>query len=79
MSGPEIATLVDEGLGNCSYVVDLGDGRALVVDPGRDARPYLADADKRGLRIGLTAETHLHADWVTRSSRRRRSIRCAGR
>lgn len=67
MSGPDIATLVDEGLGNCSYVVDLGDGRALVVDPGRDARPYLADVEKRGLRIALTAETHLHADFVSGS------------
>ena len=25
--------LVNEGLGNSSYLVDLGDGRALVVDP----------------------------------------------
>ena len=32
--------LVDEGLGNSSYVTDLGDGRALVVDPGRDPGPY---------------------------------------
>ena len=67
MSGPDISTLVDEGLGNCSYVVDLGDGRALVVDPGRDPRPYLADAEKRGLRIAVAAETHLHADFVSGS------------
>lgn len=67
MSGPGISTVVDEGLGNCSYVVDLGDGRALVVDPERDPRPYLADAERRGLRIGLTAETHLHADFVSGS------------
>lgn len=67
MSGPSISIVVDEALGNCSYVVDLGDGRALVVDPGRDPRPYQADAARRGLRIGLAAETHLHADFVSGS------------
>ena len=67
MSGPDISTFVDDGLGNCSYVVDLGDGRALVVDPDRDPRPYVADAERRGLRIALTAETHLHADFVSGS------------
>lgn len=67
MSGPEIVALVDEGLGNSSYVVDLGDGSALVVDPGRDAGPYLAEAEKQGLRITTAAETHLHADFVSGS------------
>jgi hydroxyacylglutathione hydrolase len=67
MNGPVISTLVDEGLGNCSYVIDLGDGRALVLDPSRDPRPYLADAERRGLRIALSAETHLHADFISGS------------
>ena len=67
MTGPEIVALVDEGLGNSSYMVDLGDGSALVVDPGRDAGPYRAEAEKRGLRITTTAETHLHADFVSGS------------
>ena len=67
LNGPVISTLVDEGLGNCSYVVDLGDGRALVLDPSRDPRPYLADAESRGLRIALSAETHLHADFISGS------------
>jgi glyoxylase-like metal-dependent hydrolase (beta-lactamase superfamily II)/rhodanese-related sulfurtransferase len=67
VSGPEIVALVDEGLGNSSYVVDLGDGSALVVDPGRDAGPYLAEAEKQGLRITTAAETHLHADFVSGS------------
>jgi len=44
----EIVTLRDEGLGNSSYLVDLGDGRGLVLDPSRDPGPYLAAAARRG-------------------------------
>jgi hydroxyacylglutathione hydrolase len=58
---------VDEGLGNSSYLVDLGDRRALVVDPARDATPYLAAAERAGLSIAFTVETHLHADFLTGS------------
>ena len=59
--------LVNEGLGNSSYLVDLGDGRALAIDPERDPDPYLAAAESRGLTIALAAETHLHADFVSGS------------
>ncbi|MGI9004648.1 MAG: MBL fold metallo-hydrolase [Streptosporangiaceae bacterium] len=59
--------LVDEGLSNSSYVVDLGDGRALVVDPGRDPGPYTAAARRQGLTVVYAAETHLHADLVSGS------------
>ena len=58
---------VDEGLGNSAYLLDLGDGRALVVDPERDATPYLAAAERAGLSIAFTVETHLHADFLTGS------------
>jgi hydroxyacylglutathione hydrolase len=64
-SGVDVVALVDEGLGNTSYLVDLGDGRALVVDPGRDPRPYRGEAARRGLTIAFAAETHLHADFVS--------------
>ena len=67
--------LVDEGLGNSSYLVDLGDGRALAVDPARDPGPYLAAAGRRGLTIAYAAETHLHADFVSGS----RELAAAGR
>ena len=56
--------LVDDGLGNSAYLVDLGEGRALAVDPSRDLRALLAAADARGLLIAYSAETHLHADFV---------------
>src|SRR5207249_3281570 len=58
---------VDEGLGNSSYLLDLGDGRALVVDPERDAAPYLDAAEGAGLSLAFTVETHLHADFLTGS------------
>jgi len=58
---------VDEGLGNSSYLVDLGDGRALAVDPTRHPGAYLAEAERRGLTVAFAAETHLHADFVSGS------------
>lgn len=67
MSADLITAIVDEGLGNSSYLVDLGDRRALVVDPERDPAPYLAAAADRGLRLAYVAETHLHADFVSGS------------
>ena len=67
MSAGLIVPIVDEGLGNSSYLVDLGDHRALVVDPGRDPAPYLAAAADRRLRLAYAAETHLHADFVSGS------------
>jgi hydroxyacylglutathione hydrolase len=64
---PTIHPVVDEGLGNSAYLVELGDGRALVVDPARDPTPYLELARGRRLRIAYAAETHLHADFLTGS------------
>ena len=62
-----ITAIVDEGLGNSSYLVDIGDGRALVVDPARDATCHLAAAERAGLTVAYAAETHLHADFLTGS------------
>jgi len=60
-----VIPLVDVGLGNSTYLVDLGDRRALVVDPSRDLRAVQAAAAARGLRVVYAAETHLHADFVS--------------
>lgn len=63
----EIVPLVDEGLGNSSYLVPLGDGRALVLDPRREPTPYLELGERLGLRIAFAVETHLHADFISGS------------
>ena len=62
-----IHPVVDEGLGNSAHVVELGDGRALVIDPARDPTPYLQLARWRRLQLAYAAETHLHADFLTAS------------
>jgi glyoxylase-like metal-dependent hydrolase (beta-lactamase superfamily II) len=53
------------GLGNTTWLLDLGDGRALVVDPPRGLRAVRAAAHRRGLQIAYAADTHLHADFLT--------------
>lgn len=60
-----VISVVDEGLGNSAYLVDLGDGSALVVDASRDLRALRAAASRRRLRIAYAAETHLHADFLS--------------
>jgi hydroxyacylglutathione hydrolase len=60
-----VVPVVDAGLGNSAYVVDLGDGGALVVDPERDPRRYLEVLEQRGLTARFVVETHLHADFVS--------------
>jgi hydroxyacylglutathione hydrolase len=67
VSDTPILALVDEGLGNSSYLIDLGDGRALALDPSRDLRAVRAAAAARGLRVAYSAETHLHADFLSGS------------
>ena len=58
----DLIPLVDDGLGNSTYLLDLGDGRALAVDPPRDLRALRTAADRRGLRVAYAADTHLHAE-----------------
>jgi hydroxyacylglutathione hydrolase len=57
--------LVDEGLGNSAYLVDLGDGRALAVDVSRDVRAVREAVAERGLTVAFAADTHLHADFLS--------------
>ncbi|MFF9164299.1 rhodanese-like domain-containing protein [Streptomyces longwoodensis] len=59
-----VDTLEFEGLGNRSYLAG-GPGAAVVVDPPRDVDQVIAAAARRGVRIALVAETHVHNDYVT--------------
>ncbi|MGC0249624.1 hypothetical protein [Pseudactinotalea sp. Z1748] len=65
MGDVKVIPLVDEGLGNSSYLLDLDDGRALAVDVSRDLRQVRGLAERRGLGIAYAADTHLHADFLT--------------
>jgi len=67
MSSTNVIPVVDEGLGNSTYLLDLGDGRALVLDPSRDLRAIRAAVERRGLRIAFAVDTHLHADFLSGS------------
>lgn len=58
----------DKSLAHASYLVGCQrSGEAIVVDPGRDVDPYLEAAADEGLRIVGSAETHIHADFVSGS------------
>jgi hydroxyacylglutathione hydrolase len=65
-AGPVVG-FVDDGIGHSSYLVDLGDGTALVVDPRRIPDLERAAAAARGLTIAFTADTHSHADFISGS------------
>jgi hypothetical protein len=76
---PTIHPVVDEGLGNSAHMVELGDGRALVIDPARDPTPYLELARWRRLQIAYSVESHLHADFLRRPGRGRADHHHRGR
>lgn len=54
------------GKGCLSYLV-ANAGEALVVDAALDPRVYLELAEREGLRIVAVADTHVHADHLSRS------------
>jgi len=62
-----VHAFVDEGLGHSSYLVDVGGGEALVVDPARVLSSECRQARHDGVRITFTADTHTHADYVSGS------------
>ena len=63
----EVVAVVDEGLGHSSYLIDLGDGSALVVDPARFPDRQRQAAAERGWTVRWTADTHSHADYISGS------------
>ncbi len=51
-------------LAHASYLIG-SNGEAAIVDPQRDVDQYIAEADRRRMRIRYVIETHLHADFVS--------------
>lgn len=73
-----VIPIVDQGLGNSAYLIDLGDGQGMVIDPERNPTPYLGTAERLGLHVRWVVETHLRADSV-RICVGTRCLRCLGR
>lgn len=58
----------DQALAHASYLVGCQkSGEAIVIDPSRSVDQYLEAAAAEGLRIVGSAETHIHADFVSGS------------
>lgn len=51
-------------LAHASYYIGSGD-EAAIVDPQRDVKQYLEEADANGQKIKYVIETHSHADFVS--------------
>jgi rhodanese-related sulfurtransferase/glyoxylase-like metal-dependent hydrolase (beta-lactamase superfamily II) len=62
-----IRMFVDEGLGHSSYLIDLGDGTAAILDPPRFPTMHVAAAKMQRTTPRWTIDTHSHADYVTGS------------
>ena len=57
---------VDDDLGCASYLIgDEAAGLAVLVDPAYRIEPYLAEAERRDVKIVRVLETHTHADHVS--------------
>jgi hydroxyacylglutathione hydrolase len=58
----------DKSLAHASYMVGCQrTGEAIVIDPSRSIEQYIDAAAAEGLRITGSAETHIHADFVSGS------------
>jgi hydroxyacylglutathione hydrolase len=55
-------------LAQASYLIGCMKAReAIVIDPNRDAEPYIQAAKAEGARITHVTETHIHADFLSGS------------
>lgn len=63
-----IEQFFDAGLGHASYLVaDVDAGVAFLVDPDRNIDTYLGAAERLGVLITDSFETHIHNDYVSGS------------
>jgi hydroxyacylglutathione hydrolase len=60
--------IYDESLAQAAYLIGCQKtGEAVIIDPERDVDRYIELATQNELRIVATAETHIHADFVSGS------------
>jgi len=60
--------IYDEKLAQAAYLIGCQKtGEAVIIDPERDVDRYIKIAEENELRIVATAETHIHADFVSGS------------
>ena len=61
-----VRQLYDHDLAQAAYLIGCQrSGEAVVIDPERDVDRYLALADQEELRVVASAETHIHADFLS--------------
>ncbi|MEN7550685.1 MBL fold metallo-hydrolase [Rapidithrix thailandica] len=60
----KVEQIYTKRLSEASYFI-CSDGEAVVIDPIRDASPYLRLAEKNKAKIKYILETHLHTDFVS--------------
>ncbi len=60
----DVQQLYTSCLSEAAYFI-ASDGEAAVIDPLRDAEPYLEMAREKGVQIKYIFETHFHADFVS--------------
>jgi hydroxyacylglutathione hydrolase len=63
--GGRVHALHDDALANTSYLVEVGDDRAVVIDPPRDVDRHVQLARELDREIVATLDTHVHADYVS--------------
>ncbi len=57
-----------ESVGNSSYLVGSEETKeCVVVDPVRDVDLYMAEAERQGMTIRYSVETHVHNDFISGS------------
>ncbi len=60
--------IYDEKLAQAAYLIGCQKtGEAVIIDPERDVDRYIELAAENGLTIVATAETHIHADFISGS------------
>ena len=61
-----LRTVYDESLAQAAYLIGCqATGEAIIFDPERDVDRYIDLAAEHGLTIVASAETHIHADFLS--------------